>query len=163
MSGMTESIMKRGYMPLAFDTRGAISWQGEYLHDFWMWNRQFMEYAGGIKHAQTVRVMELGEAALRYWRDRWVPLKPVDGAFLRRLEDALRNHAGLKAEGARFPEGAFLEMPEDIPQEYLSPEARKHLGLEKKDTGKLVRKDRLSKRVLDAYRKTLVSAGAKQG
>lgn len=163
MGGLTESIMKRGYIPLAFDTRGSISWQGEYLHDFWMWNRQFMEYAGGTRHIQTVKIIELGEAALRYWRNSWVPIKPVDGAFLRRLEDALRNHAGLRADGVRFPEGAFLEMPETIPQEYLSPEARKHLGLEKKPLKRLVRKDRVSKRVLDAYRNGLISAGTKLG
>jgi hypothetical protein len=30
------------------------------------------------------------------------------------MEQALRDHRGLKRQGVKFPEGAFLEMPEPI-------------------------------------------------
>ncbi len=114
MAKVGDSIMKKGYIPIACDTRGAISWRGEYLHDFWMWNRQHMESKDGKRLIQTIRVTELKEAALRYWRDKWVPVEPVDEEFLRRMEQALRGHKGLRRQGVKFPEGEFLVMPEPI-------------------------------------------------
>jgi hypothetical protein len=114
MAKVGDSIIKKGYIPIACDMRGAISWKGEYLHDFWMWNRQHMESKDGKRLIQTIRVTELKEAALKYWRDKWVPVLPIDEEFLRRMEQALRDHRGLKRQGVKFPEGAFLEMPEPI-------------------------------------------------
>lgn len=107
------SIIKKGYTPLALNKYAALSWQGEFLKDFWMWNRQFMDTAAG-KKIQTVRVTDLKEAALRVWRDRWVPLV-WDEALLKRMEGALRNHKGLKAAGLSFPDTRFLPEPEALP------------------------------------------------
>ncbi len=114
MAKVGDSIIRKGYIPIACDMRGAISWKGEYLHNFWMWNRQHMESKDGKRLIQTIRVTELKEAALKYWRDKWVPVEPIDEEFLRRMEQALRDHRGLKRQGVKFPEGAFLEMPEPI-------------------------------------------------
>src|SRR3989304_7325265 len=108
---MHGSVARKGYIPLAVSPLGGISWRGERLTDFWMWNRQYTVYRGGTRHIQTVMVTELKEAALRYWRDRWVPIRPVDEDFLRRMEEALRAHQGLKAEGVRLPDGPFLRLP----------------------------------------------------
>ena len=100
------SIIKKGYTPLALNKYAALSWQGEYLGDFWMWNRQFIDTAGG-RGVQTVRVTDLKEAALRVWRDRWVPLV-LDEGLLERMEAALRGHKGLKSAGFSFPDTSFL-------------------------------------------------------
>lgn len=109
---MTETRpRKNGYIPLAANRYGGIFWQGEGLKDFWMWNRQYITTEDGSRVMQTVRVGELKEAALRCWRDGWVPVSPVDDEFVRRMEDALRRHQGLKKEGVTFPEGTFLEVP----------------------------------------------------
>ncbi len=108
-----------------------IAWQGEHLKDFWMWNRQFNGRKGDIRHIQTVRVAELKEAALRYWRDGWIPIKPVDEGMLRRMEQALRLHRGLNAEGVRFPDAHFLKMPEEIPGCHYSPEVKELLGFKR--------------------------------
>jgi len=104
--------MKKGYIPLALNRYAAIAWQGEYLGDFWMWNGQYNAGAGSTP--QTVKVTALKEAALRYWRDKWVPLK-WDEDLLKRMEDALRAHKGLKAEGVAFPAGRFLPEPGAVP------------------------------------------------
>ncbi len=154
MSVMTESIVKKGYIALAYDNRGAIAWRGECLRDFWMWNRQFTRYKGGVKHIQTVRVDELKEAALRYWRDGWVPIKPIDEALLRRMEAALRCHKGLQRDGVSFPDSEFLTLPEVIPEAYLGPEVRAHLGLPKNKSKRLVRETKIPKKVIDAYKDT---------
>lgn len=135
---MTEGVFKKGYIPLAWDRYAGISWQGEHLGGFWMWNGKFTEYEGGVKHIRTVKVGELKEAALHYWRDKWVPLKPVGESFLRRMEQALREHKGLKREGVKFPDGPFLKAPEEIPEEYFGPDVRRYLGLRAKETDKLV-------------------------
>lgn len=123
------SFLKRGYIPLACNGYAGIAWQGDLLRDFWMWNGQFTEYAGGIKYIQTVKVTDLKEAALRYWRDGWVPVKPVDEDFLRRMENALREHKGLKGDGVRFSDRPFLTMPEAISIQFLGPEVKAYLGI----------------------------------
>lgn len=120
----TAVFNKKGYFPLALNRYAGIAWQGEYLKDFWMWNRQFNEEKGNRRHIQTVRVTELKDAALRFWRDGWIPVKPIDEGMLRRMEQALRCHRGLKAEGVRFPDTDFLKMPEEIPECHYGHEIR---------------------------------------
>lgn len=129
MSSIAEKIVKKGYIPLSCDMRGGISWQGEYLPDFWMWNRQFTEHGGGAKYIQTVRVTELKEAALRLWRDKWIPLKPIDEDLLRRMEEALRRHKGLRNRGEVFPDTPFLEMPDPIDEKFCGPEVKAYLKI----------------------------------
>lgn len=106
------------------------------MPDFWMWNRQFSVYDNGARFIQTVQVSDLTQAALRYWKDGWVPIRPVDDMFLRRMEAALRRHKGLKQAGQTFPDRPFLRPPERIPDEYLGPEARRYLMMGGKDEGK---------------------------
>ena len=115
---------RRGYYHLASDMRGGIAWQGELLREFWMWNRQFTETPSGQRRIQTVRVSDLKEAALRYWWDGWVPLAPVDEDLLRRMEDCLRGHRGLRDAGVSFPDTPFLEPPGPVPEEYMGEEVR---------------------------------------
>jgi len=110
-------------MPLAANAYAAVSWQGEALRNFWMWNGQLSEGPCG-KTIQTVQVADLKEASLRFWRDRWVPLR-WDEALLRRMEDCLRRHRGLKTQGVAFPDTPFLQPPAPIPDECLTPEVLK--------------------------------------
>ncbi len=124
-----DAFLKKGYIPLSLNSLAGIAWQGELIRDFWMWNRQYTEYKGGIKYIQTVKVSDLKEAAVRFWRDGWVPLKPVSDGLLRRMEAALREHRGIKKEGIKFPDRNFLETPAPIPEEHLGPEVRAYLGL----------------------------------
>ncbi|MFQ5428516.1 MAG: hypothetical protein ACE5EZ_05995 [Thermodesulfobacteriota bacterium] len=145
---------KKGFYSLASDVRGGIAWQGELLRDFWMWNRQYTEYSGGVRLIQTVRVTDLKEAALRYWRDKWVPLKPLTEELLRRMEDSLRAHQGLRDAGITFPSSAFLDPAEAIPEGLMGAEVRKHLGLEEVKAKKLVQKGRLNKKVIQAFKKS---------
>ena len=128
MAGTTLPL-RNGFYHLAADMRGGIAWQGEILRDFWMWNRQFTENKDGSRVIQTVRVMDLKEAAIRYWRDKWVPLVPVDEDFLRRMEATLRAHRGLRDLGVTFPAGEFLSMPDPIPEDALCDEVRAYMGL----------------------------------
>ena len=139
---------------MAAGPNSAISWRGEFLHDFWMWNGLFNEYRGGVRHIQTVKIEELKEAAIRYWRDGWVPIRPVDEGLLRRMEAALRVHQGLKRAGIKFPETAFLKPPEPFPEEFLGPEVRQYLGLPEGKPRRLVRNDRPGRKVIEAYKKT---------
>lgn len=148
------SFLDRGYIPLACNRYAGVAWQGEYLKDFWMWNSQLTHYEGGVRLIQTVKVSELKEAALRYWRDGWVPLKPVDSAFLRRMEGALRAHRGLKKEGIDFPDTPFLKMPEPIPVEFFGAEVRAYLGLKADDNVELKPQNAISTDALESYRKT---------
>lgn len=145
------SFLKRGYIPLSLNKLAGIAWQGELLQDFWMWNRQFTEYKGGIKYIQTVKVTELKEAAIRYWRDGWVPLKPASDGFLRRMEAALRGHQGLKKEGIKFPDKAFLETPAPISEEHMGPEVKDYLGMRRGRMRKLKRKE--PQGAIEAYRR----------
>lgn len=154
MSVTIDSFIKRGYTPLACNRHAGIAWQGEYLGDFWMWNRQLTEYEGGVKRVETVRVTDLKEAALRYWRDRWVPLKPLDDDLLRRMEGVLRGHAGLKAEGVTFPDGDFLRLCEPVPEEFMGPEVRAYLSMEVGADERLERVGQILPRVLDSFRQT---------
>ncbi|MDP2689922.1 MAG: hypothetical protein Q8P48_07395 [Deltaproteobacteria bacterium] len=154
MSVTIDSFLKRGYTPLACNRYAGIAWQGEYLDDFWMWNRQLTEYKGGIKRMQTVRVADLKEAAMRYWRDRWVPLKPVGTEFLRRMEAVLRAHQGLKKEGVCLPDGEFLRMPEPIPDEFMGTEVRAYLGMEDRAEGPLVSENTAPEWAIESYRQT---------
>ncbi|MBE7415997.1 MAG: hypothetical protein HS130_12585 [Deltaproteobacteria bacterium] len=101
-------------MPIAFNGYASIAWQGEQTKDLWMWTGQYIQGPGGERSMQTVRVRELKEAALRYWRDGWVPLK-WDQGLLERMESALREHRGLKAAGVSFPGGRFLPEPKELP------------------------------------------------
>lgn len=115
-------LLKKGYTPLAANRYAAVSWRGVTLGEFWMWNRQTARGPGG-EFIQTVMVSDLGEAAMRYWRDGWVPLR-WDRALLRRMEESLRAHRGLKARGVEFPGGPFLAEPAPLPDEYMTPGLR---------------------------------------
>jgi hypothetical protein len=119
----TGTLFKKGFTLLTANRFAAVSWQGEHLGEFWMWNGQLNKGRGG-QSVQTVKVTDLREASIRCWRDRWVPLK-WDGALLRRMEASLRAHRGLKAQGVLFPEGAFLPDPAPIPEEYLNDGLRR--------------------------------------
>lgn len=114
------SLLKKGFMPLAANAYAAVSWQAEALRDFWMWNGQLSDGPSG-KFIQTVKVPDLKEASLRFWRDRWVPLR-WDELLIRRMEKCLRGHRGLKKQGVVFPETPFLPEPAPIPAEWLTPE-----------------------------------------
>jgi len=153
MAGVAGSMMEKGYIPLVAGDHVGIGWQGSYLDDFWMWNRRFIEYEGGVRHIRTVRVSELKEAALHYWRDGWVPIRPVTEDLLGRMEAALRAHRGLKTEGVTLPDGPFLEMPEEIPTEHFGPEVREYLGLSAVESTGLVRKSAASEEALDGLRR----------
>ncbi len=128
MTITTLDFIKRGYTPLACNGLAGIAWEGEFLADFWMWNRQFSVDDNGARFIQTVQVTDLTQAALRYWKDGWVPIKPVDDAFLRRMEAALRRHKGLKRPGQTLPDTPFLRLPDRIPDEYIGPEVRCYLA-----------------------------------
>lgn len=145
-------------MPLAYCACGVVAWQGEYLPDLWMWNGQYNVYKGGVRHIQTVKVTTLKEAALRYWRDGWVPVRPVDDAFLRRMEAALRGHRGLGAEGVCLPDEPFLREPEPIPEEYLSQEMRVYLRMPRlaAQGGRLVREGEIPEETLNEFRRRRV-------
>jgi len=145
---------KKGFYPLASDVRGGIAWQGELVRDFWMWNRQYREYDGGIRLIQTVKVRDLKEAAIRYWRDKWVPLRPLSSELLRRMEDCLRGHQGLRNAGITFPSTVFLEPLETIPEELMGAEVRKHLGLGLGKTKGLVPEVRVNKKVIAAFKRS---------
>ena len=120
MTLSAETFLKKGYTPIACNRYAGIALQGEYLRDFWMWNRQYIERSDKSMTIQTVQVTDLKEAALRYWRDGWVPLAGADEDILGRMEDALRRHRGLKWEGVKFPDGRFLKKPEDLSEDFLS-------------------------------------------
>jgi len=126
MTMETGRLLKKGFTPLTANRFAAISWQGEGLREFWMWNGQLMKGPDGT-FIQTVKVADLKEAALRYWRDGWVPLK-WDRALLGRLEESLRQHSGLKGQGAVFPDGPFLNEPGEIPSEHLTPALKKFIS-----------------------------------
>lgn len=138
---------------MACNRYAGIAWHGEYLRDFWMWNGQYIEYKNGIKYIQTVKVDTLKEAALKYWRDGWVPVKEIDEHFLRRLEQSLREHPGLKKEGVRFPDTPFLKAPEKIPLKHLGPEVRAYLGL-KQGKIKASPKEEAPGKIIEFFKKT---------
>jgi len=146
--------VKKGFYSLASDIRGGIAWQGELLRDFWMWNRQFTEYKGGVRLIQTVRVTDLKEAAIRYWRDKWVPLKPLSDDILRRMEDSLRRHQGLRDAGITFPASPFLEATEPIDEKLMGSAVREHLGLKDVKATRLVQEVKLNKKAIDAFKKS---------
>ena len=122
-----EAILKRleqkGYFPMTVAGGIVTSHQGAVLKDFHMWTRKLYEYEDGTKQIRTAQVIELKEAALHYWRDGWVPTKPIEEDLLRLFENELRNHGGLKREGYNFSDSSFLEMPAEIPAEYALPGA----------------------------------------
>ncbi|MBI5562751.1 MAG: hypothetical protein HY894_07885 [Deltaproteobacteria bacterium] len=147
-----KSYMERGYTPLACNGYGGVAWQGEYVGDLWMWNGQYARYKGGVRHIQTVKVTDLKTAALRYWRDGWAPLRPFSKETLGRMEEALRNHRGLAAEGVKFPDHGFLKASEPIPEELFGPEVRALLGLPADGQGPLEREDAPTERGLAVFR-----------
>ncbi|MBI5885372.1 MAG: hypothetical protein HZB85_02175 [Deltaproteobacteria bacterium] len=151
-------FIKRGYAPLASSACGVIAWRGEHLPDMWMWNGQYSVYKGGILHIQTVKVTTLKDAALRFWRDGWVPVRPMDDALLRRMEAELRGHRGLKAAGACLPDAPFLRKPDPIPEEYLGPEMRAYLGLPRlaAQGDGFEREGAIPEETLDAFRRRRV-------
>ncbi len=152
MSGVAEAMVRKGYTPLAAARDIGIGWQGERLYDFWMWNGKYSEYEGGIKFIRTVKVNDLKEAALHFWRDGWVPLLPISDSLLRRMESALREHKGLSSQGLRVPDGEFLKKPEAIPKEEMGPDVRKLMSLPEIDTDGLRPKMELSEAMLKSYR-----------
>lgn len=156
MAGVTEAMIEKGYIPLAATELVGIGWQGELLKDFWMWNRKFNEYEGGIKHIRTVKVSELKEAALHYWCDRWIPLRPLSKQMLRRMEDALRAHPGLSGKGIKVPDGEFLEEAENIALEFIGPELRDYLDLPRgPNPAPLVPKERVARETLSSFKAEL--------
>ncbi|MBI1913047.1 MAG: hypothetical protein HYS21_13755 [Deltaproteobacteria bacterium] len=146
------SYLKKGYIPLACNSYAGIAWQGDYINDLWMWNGKYTEYEGGIKHIQTIRVISIKDAALRYWRDNWVPLKGPDESLLRRLEQALREHPGLKKERVKFPDTPFLNKTEPIPEEFFGPEVRAYLGKKGTEKIELRREGEIKGDTLESYR-----------
>jgi hypothetical protein len=66
------TLLKKGFTPLAANRLAAVSWQGEYLGEFWMWNGQ-LNKGGRSQSVQTVKVSDLREAAIRCWRGRSIP------------------------------------------------------------------------------------------
>lgn len=120
------SLLKKGFIPLAANKYAALSWQGEGLRDFWMWNGQVTQGPGG-RYIQTIKVTDLKEASLRVWRDRWVPLR-WDNELLRRMEECLRAHAGLKRQGVNLPDGPFLPEPAAPPADCVTPEMKKFMS-----------------------------------
>ena len=159
MAQVVQAMLKKGYIPIAGGEHAAIGWQGEMLEDFWMWNRKFTEYEGGLRRIVTVRVTELKKASLHYWRDGWVPIKEISEEFLRRMEGALREHPGLRLNGVKVPEGEFLEVQESIPRECMGPEVLKLLGLTDTLSGKessepLIRKGNMEESVFESYKKS---------
>jgi hypothetical protein len=126
-----------------------------------MWNGQVTEYEGGVKRVQTVKVTELKEAALRYWRDGWVPLRQADDELLRRMEASLRVNRGLKREGVTFPDGEFLRRKESVPEELMGPEVRAYLGIEGGSEERLERAGEILPAVLDSFRQTRSAARKK--
>lgn len=156
MAGVTEAMLEKGYIPLAGSELGGIGWQGVLLKDFWMWNRKFNEFEGGIRHIRTVKVGELKEAALHCWRDGWVPLRPVSKEMLRKMETVLRAHPGLKGKGIKVPDGEFLKETEKIPLEFIGPQVRAYLGLpDGPDLGPLVPKKKVASEVLASFKEQL--------
>jgi hypothetical protein len=145
---------KKGYYPLTLNRYAGLAWQGELLKDFWMWNRQYNEYQGNIKHIQTIKVADLKEAALRYWRDGWVPIRPIGEDLLRRMENALRAHSGLKAMGMRFPDTPFLKPPEPIEDRFLGPKEREMLGMPKAALKRLRQRDEPNKVFIESYKRS---------
>lgn len=109
------SFIDKGYVPIACNASAGIAWQGEYLSDFWMWNRQYIEDSRGSTMIQTVKVTTLKEAAIRCWKDGWVAVRPLDERLVRKMEAALREHRGLKCEGIVFPDGPFLDAKASVP------------------------------------------------
>src|SRR4030067_1172251 len=103
------SLLKKGFTPLAANRFAAVSWQGEPLSEFWMWNGQITHGKQGPS-IQTVKVTDLKEAAIRCWRDKWVPLR-WDSAFVRRMVASLRAHSGMYKQGMGFPEAPFRPPP----------------------------------------------------
>lgn len=154
MIAVKESILKKGYVPLAVNSYGGISWQGAVLKNFWMWNRQYNEYEGGIKHIQTVKVTELSDAAIRYWRDKWVPVAPIDETLLRRMESSLRSTQARAIKERPLPPDEFLDFHEAIPVKYLGPEVRELLGMKRLKSTKLVLKKSLPSHVIESYKRT---------
>ncbi len=153
MTDLSESMLEKGYIPLAATELAGIGWQGELLEDFWMWNRKFNEFEGGIKHIRTVKVRELKEAALHYWRDGWIPLRPVSNEMLRKMEVVLRAHPGLKGKGVDIPEGEFLEKAKNIPLDYIGPQLRAFLDLpEGPALGPLVPKEKVDREILASFK-----------
>ena len=120
------SLLKKGFTPLAANRFAAVSWQGEPLSEFWMWNGQITHGKQGPS-IQTVKVTDLKEAAIRCWRDKWVPLR-WDSALLRRMEASLRAHRGLQKQGMVFPDAPFLPDPDEIPSGYITPELQKFMS-----------------------------------
>ena len=120
------SLLKKGFTPLAANRFAAVSWQGEHLGEFWMWNGQLTRCHEKTS-IQTVKVTDLKEAAIRCWRDKWVPLK-WDSVLLRRMEACLRSHRGLQKQGMVFPDAPFLPEPVEIPSEYITPELQKFMS-----------------------------------
>ncbi|MCC6502309.1 MAG: hypothetical protein IT362_04125 [Deltaproteobacteria bacterium] len=120
------SLLKKGFTPIVANRYAAVSWQGEALRDFWMWNGQVSVGPRG-RSIQTVKVSDLKEASVRLWRDRWVPLR-WDRALLRRMEESLRRHAGLKKQGVVFPDTPFLPDPATIPSDCVTPEIEEFMS-----------------------------------
>ena len=118
--------MKKGFTPLVANRYAAVSWQGEALRDFWMWNGQVSDGQTG-RSLQTVMVSDLKEASVRFWRDKWVPLK-WDALLLRRMGACLRGHSGFKKQGIVFPDTPFLPEPKLLPADCLTPEIEEYLS-----------------------------------
>jgi hypothetical protein len=109
---------KKGYIPIG--NNGVGFFQGTYLKDFWMWTGKTTKFEDGTEQIKTVRVKDLKEAALHYYRDKWIPVEPITDDMLRAMEVELRAHQGLKREGVDLLDTEFLEL-RTIPGDYIMP------------------------------------------
>ena len=148
-SAIRKKMTDKGFTCLGDSGTGAsYFFQGRYIKDFWMWTRKLTEYTDGSVSIRTVKVTDLREAALHYWRDKWVPIKPITHEVLRAMEAELRMHVGLQKEGVQFPNGEFLEYA-FVPEDYLAPQDL---------TGKK-RVGEIDSDIIDSFRKQKQSEG----
>lgn len=135
---------KKGYIPIG--NNGVGFFQGTHLKDFWMWTGKTTKFDDGTEQVKTVQVKDLKEAALHYYRDKWIPVESITDEMLRAMEVELRAHQGLKREGVDIPNGDFLES-RTIPSDYIMP------GVDISD--KKVR-DEVSAEAIEAYKQKLL-------
>lgn len=129
LSVISKKMKEKGFIPLLSDNLIGIGWEGTSLDNFWMWNRQYMKNEEGNKELKIVKVGNLKDAALHFWRDNWVPIERISDGLLREMENSLRNNIGLKKKGIVFPNDEFLERPKKIDKKLMSKEVKEKLNV----------------------------------
>lgn len=129
LSMISKKMKEKGYIPLAADNMIGIGWEGTSIENLWMWNRQYVKNAEGKKELKIVKVENLKDAALHFWRDNWVPIERISDVFLREMENSLRNNMGLKKKGIIFPSETFLDRPAKIDKKLMSKEVIEKLNI----------------------------------